>query len=73
MSAVFRRFQARDGPGQDGSCAYEKVKGETPNVFMYAQFAWYEWFHYKDSDGDPKLEYGSEWLRIMAQVVATVC
>jgi hypothetical protein len=28
---------------------------------MYAQFAWYEWVHYKDSGSDPKL---ARWIGV---------
>jgi hypothetical protein len=72
--AACRRLQTRDGPGQDGRCAYEKVKGETPNVS--------KWMHnlhgmngsiIKTQAATLSWQGGLEWQRTMVQAIATGC
>lgn len=71
--AACRRLSAKDGPGQDGRCAYEKEKGETPNISMYAHLHGMNGFIIKTQAATLSWQGGLEWQIHMIQVFATGC
>ncbi len=59
--ANIRRLTAHDIPDLNGRVPSEAYSGDTPDISEYAQFDWYQYVWYIDSDGARKL---GRWIGV---------